>query len=103
MLTMTETAAEAIRSIVASSDFEGDEAGLRFSLQGVNDDAAELMVALVPEAADGDEDVEADGAHVFLDEPASTILSDKVLDAFVNEDGEVGFTFAEQSATNGAA
>lgn len=96
MLTMTDTAAEAIRTIVADSEFEDDHAGLRFSLATTDGSEAQLLVALVPEAADGDEELETDGAHVFLDEPTSMILADKVLDAFVSDEGEVGFQFAEQ-------
>jgi iron-sulfur cluster assembly protein len=101
MLTLTDTAAEAIRAIVADSEFDDDQAGLRFSLAAAEGDEAQLLVALVPEAADGDEDVEADGAHVFLDEPTSMILADKVLDAFVSEDGELGFQFADKPSVDG--
>lgn len=103
MLTLTENAAEAIRTIVESSEFDETDAGLRFSLQSVGEEEAQLMVALVPEPAEGDDDVEADGARVFLDEPASLILADKVLDAFVGDEGEVGFQFADRPGENGAS
>jgi Fe-S cluster assembly iron-binding protein IscA len=101
MLTLTDNAASAIRGIVEQSDLGDDAAGLRFSLEAVSEGEAQLHVALVPEPAAGDAEVEERGAHVFLDEVAARILDDQVLDAAVAEDGEVGFSFTPQSSTNG--
>ena len=100
MLAVTETAATMIRTIVDDSDFD-DEAGLRFSVQGLEGDTAALGVELAPEPQDGDEQVEAEGAHVFLDTLAAQLLDDKVLDAFTGDNGEIGFSFAEQASMNG--
>jgi len=103
MLAMTENAATAIRAIVESSDFDDDRAGLRFSIHSVTEDEAQLAVTVAPDAFAGDEQVELDGAHVYLDEAASAMLTDKVLDADVSDEGEVGFSFADQSSSDGAS
>ena len=41
--------------------------------------------------------VEQDGATVYLDENASLLLDDKVLDAAVDDEGRVEFGLAQQS------
>jgi Fe-S cluster assembly iron-binding protein IscA len=102
MLALTDNAADAIRTIVESSDLD-DRAGLRFSIHSVTEDEAELAVTLAPEASAGDEEVEVEGAHVYLDEAAAAMLQDKILDAEVTEDGEVGFSFGDQLSENGGS
>lgn len=96
MLALTENAANAIRGIVESSDAI-EAGGLRFSLESVNADEAELQVALAPGAEPGDEEVEESGAFVFLDPEAAAILEDKILDARVYDDGEIGFSLEDRA------
>jgi iron-sulfur cluster assembly protein len=100
MLTITETAAEAIRAIVEDSDLP-DEAGLRFALDSVGEGEVRLEVAVAPEPVAGDAQVETGGAHVYLDPQAAVVLDDKVLDAQATEDGQIAFSFADQAAQNG--
>ncbi len=42
--------------------------------------------------------VEQDGATVFLDESATLLLDDKVLDAAVDPEGQVEFALGQQQA-----
>ncbi len=54
-----------------------------------------LELALSPAPMDGDNVLEVNGAHVFLDEIASVALDDKSLDAAM-EGGEISFGIVEQ-------
>ena len=94
MLVLTQDAANIIRAIVEQSESPGD-GGLRIAAREVEGDEAtlELSVAEQPEALD--EVVEQEGAQVFLEPLAAEALSDKVLDAAV-DDGGVRFTLTPQ-------
>jgi iron-sulfur cluster assembly protein len=94
VLTITPTAAEAIRSIVRSTDVP-DEGGIRISIARQNGAEASLELALSPAPMEGDSVLELNGAHVFLDETAAMALEDKSLDAEI-EDGEISFGIVEQ-------
>ena len=93
MLTLTETATTAVKSIVDRNPTLA-EGGLRIDSgpEGGNS----FGVALVPEPQPGDTTVESGGARVFLEENASHILEDKVLDAQVGRDGDVTFALGVQ-------
>jgi iron-sulfur cluster assembly protein len=94
MLTITSNAAEAIRAIVQSTDVP-DEGGIRISIARQNGSQASLELALSPAPMEGDDVLELNGAHVFLDEMASVALDDKALDAEV-QGGEISFGIVEQ-------
>ena len=94
MLTITSNAAEAIRAIVQSTDVP-DEGGIRISIARQNGSQASLELALSPAPMEGDDVLELNGAHVFLDEMASVALDDKALDAEV-QGGEISFGILEQ-------
>jgi iron-sulfur cluster assembly protein len=94
MLTITSNAAEAIRAIVQSTDVP-DEGGIRISIARQNGSQASLELALSPAPMEGDDVLELNGAHVFLDEMASVALDDKSLDAEVQGD-EISFGIVEQ-------
>jgi iron-sulfur cluster assembly protein len=95
MLTITDTAAEAIKGIVASPQVP-EGAGLRIATrpEGPAEAAFEASVAPVP--AEDDRVVEESGAQVFLEPHAAEALDDKVLDAEI-EGGEVRFAIGEQT------
>jgi iron-sulfur cluster assembly protein len=83
VLTITDTAAEAVRHLAASSGLE-PEAGVRIS-PGPSNGAGtplELTLAAGPEASD--QTVEADGATVYVEGQVAEFLDDKVLDATVD-------------------
>jgi Fe-S cluster assembly iron-binding protein IscA len=94
VLAITESAAEAIQTIVSSSPKVSGEAGLRIATRpGEEQEKLELTIAAIP--AEDDEVVEEHGAHVFLDSEAASYLEDKVLDARV-EGQQIGFEVLEQ-------
>ena len=90
MLTLTENASTIINGITTQMP---DANGLRISSEGGE---ADFEVAPAASAEPGDQVVEQDGATVFLNEPASTQLDDKVLDAGVDETGNVSFAIGVQ-------
>jgi iron-sulfur cluster assembly protein len=94
MLTITSNAAEAIRAIVQGTDVP-DEGGIRISIARQNGSQASLELALSPAPMEGDDVLDVNGAHVFLDEMASVALDDKSLDAEV-EGGEISFGIVER-------
>jgi iron-sulfur cluster assembly protein len=78
MLTITDTAAEVIKGIVASPQVP-EGAGLRIATRPASpaEGAFEVSVAAVP--AEEDEVVEQSGAQVFLEPHAREALDDQVL------------------------
>jgi iron-sulfur cluster assembly protein len=85
MLTMTDTAAEAVRRISAGSGLEPDP-GLRISAGESTPEGTPLEIGLAGEAAPSDQTVEEDGARIYMEEPVAAALDDKVLDAAVEGD-----------------
>jgi iron-sulfur cluster assembly protein len=94
MLTITSNAAEAIRAIVENTDVP-EEGGIRISVARQNGAQASLELALSPAPMEGDEVLELQGAHVFLDELAAMALDDKSLDAQMEGD-EISFGIVER-------
>jgi iron-sulfur cluster assembly protein len=84
MLKITEQAQEAVASIIADGD-AGDGAGLRISGTQSNGETA-LDFDLAEAPADGDVTVVEGTATLFLDETASAVLDDKVLDVHAHGD-----------------
>lgn len=94
MLTITETAAEAIRGIVASPEIP-DGAGIRIATKPGEEQTGMLEVSVADVPAESDQVLDEQGARVFVDEHAVDLLDDKLLDAQI--DGQrVGFSIAEQ-------
>lgn len=94
MLAITDTAAEAIRGIVAAPELP-DGAGLRIATQPGAGPATSLEVTVAEVPADTDQVVDEQGARVFVEADAVPLLDDKLLDAQI--DGtRVGFMLSEQ-------
>lgn len=94
MLTLTETASTVVKAVVAQSPAaEPETGGLRIDAQNESADLA-VTIAAAPEPTDSV--VEKSGARVFLGEGAVVALSDKILDAQVEDDGSVRFEIANQ-------
>jgi Fe-S cluster assembly iron-binding protein IscA len=96
MLTLTDNAVKAIRSLTAQEDEVAEAGGLRIMSGG--DQASTLQLTLAPSPLAGDEVVESDGARVFVEPAAATVLADKSLDAAVDDDGGVAFSLARQAS-----
>jgi Fe-S cluster assembly iron-binding protein IscA len=94
MLTITSNAVEAIRAIVENTDVP-EEGGIRISVARQNGSQASLELAVSPAPMEGDEVLDAQGAHVFLDELAVLALDDKSLDAQI-EGGEISFGIVQR-------
>jgi Fe-S cluster assembly iron-binding protein IscA len=92
MLTMTDNAVAAIRSLTGQPDVP-DSAGLRIA---TDRSAGALQLTVAPEPQEGDQVVDTSGARLFLDTEAATLLDDKALDATVDDQGSVQFALAEQ-------
>lgn len=90
MLTLTENASTIVKDI---TDAREDVAGVRISSDS-EPTGFSLSVAPAPET--GDQVVEQDGATVYLDTGAAAELDDKVLDAGVDEAGQVQFALGLQ-------
>ncbi|GAA3589696.1 hypothetical protein GCM10022419_085210 [Nonomuraea rosea] len=93
MLTLTANAAQAIRDLTATAP-EPAQSGIRISSQGEGASSLTLSLATAPEPADAV--VEAEGARVYLDPVAATVLDDKSLDAGADDQGSVSFVVTEQ-------
>ncbi|MEJ1155176.1 MULTISPECIES: Fe-S cluster assembly protein HesB [Microbacterium] len=90
MLTLTPTAAEAVKNIVSRVP-QIDDGGVRIRDTG-GESGFELSVTPTPETEDTV--VVTDGARVFLDSKAAVALDDRVLDAELAGDGSVRFALS---------
>ena len=93
MLTLTENASTIVKDIAAQQG-GSESTGLRISSQ---DPTHGLMVTAAEKPLPGDHTVTADGALIYLDEPAAQRLDDQVLDASVDEAGLVQFALSPQA------
>lgn len=89
MLALTENAASIIRDLASSTETPATS-GVRIATQ----DQDKLSLAVAPEATQGDEVLEQQGARVYLEQEAATLLQDTTLDAVVDNEGGVQFTVA---------
>ena len=95
LLALTDNAVEAVKNIVSSSDETSETGGLRLVAERAGTQA-NLQLSVVPLPAEDDEVIEEQGARVFLEPEAASLLDDKVLDASVEQD-QVAFTIADQN------
>jgi iron-sulfur cluster assembly protein len=94
LLALTDNAVEAVREIVSSSDEASETGGLRMVAERAGTQA-NFQLSVVPLPAEDDEVIDEQGARVFLEQEAASLLDDKVLDASVEQD-QVAFTIADQ-------
>src|SRR3954447_10175182 len=90
MLTLTPSAEEAIRQIVAAAPVDDDTGGLRIAPGTPTPDGVPLEMSLVDAPENADQDAGTSSAHVYLEPTAAEVLDDKVLDAEMHGD-QVGF------------
>jgi Fe-S cluster assembly iron-binding protein IscA len=91
MLTLSPSAADAVTGLLSQRS-DSPTAGIR-----IDGDAPEYAVTLVPAPAADDVVIEQSGARVYLTDSAAAGLSDRVLDARVNEAGALSFTLGVQT------
>lgn len=95
MLALTDSAVEAVKDVVSSVGEVPETGGLRVVAEQVGTQT-NLQLSVVPLPAEDDEVIEEQGARVFLEPGAASLLDDKVLDASV-EENRVAFTIADQT------
>ena len=93
MLTLTENATTIVKEIASQAPDQG--AGLRITAEPGDD--ANFGVTMANQAEPGDQVVEQSGATVYLEDHAAQVLDDKILDAGVDESGNVQFALAQQA------
>ena len=93
MLTLTDSAVTAIRTLTSQPELPEDT-GLRIMAQDEAGPSFQVTLAETPVA--GDQVIEENGARVFLEANAAAALDDKALDAQVDDEGTVAFTVAVQ-------
>jgi len=91
MLTVTENAVTEIRNLTDQPQAP-EGGGVRIA----TDPTGALKLRLAATPAEDDTVLDADGARLFLDSSATTLLEDKTLVAVVDPSGLVQFAFAEQ-------
>jgi len=94
VLTLTANAAQAIRDLTEAAP-EPAQSGIRISSEGEGASSLTLSLATAPEPADAV--VEAEGARVYLDPVAATVLDDKSLDAGADDQGAVSFLVTDRA------
>jgi iron-sulfur cluster assembly protein len=92
MLTMTNNAVSAIRTLTDQQDVPAGS-GLRIATDQA---AGSLTLTMAPGPERGDQVLDEAGARLFVDKDAVPILDDKALDAAVDEQGAVRFSLAQQ-------
>jgi len=95
LLALTDNAVEAVKGIVSSSDETSEASGLRMVAERAGP-RANFQLSVVPLPAEDDEVIDEQGARVFLEPEAASLLDDKVLDASLEQD-QVAFTIADQA------
>ena len=94
LLALTDNAVEAVKQIVTSNDEVSESGGLRMVAEpAAGETRFELSVVALP--AEDDAVIDEQGARVFLEPEAATLLDDKVLDVRIDEN-RFGFVIADR-------
>jgi Fe-S cluster assembly iron-binding protein IscA len=94
LLALTDRAVQAVKDIVSSEEV-AETGGLRVVAAERAGMQANFELKVVPLPAEDDQVLEEQGARVFLEPEAASLLDAKVLDANV-EQNRVAFTIADQ-------
>lgn len=92
MLTLTENASTIVNDLTGTEEV----AALRITSEVAPEPTFAISAATQPEP--GDQVVEQNGAVVYLDTQAAEVLDDKVLDATLDESGNVQFALGIQES-----
>src|SRR3954447_15362563 len=99
MLTLTPAAADAVRLLVTSMPVDEETGGLRIARAEPAPDGTSFDMAIVDGPQASDEELESNGAYVFLARPASEFLDGKLLHAEF-EPGRVRFMVVDRSSAD---
>ena len=89
MLTLTNSASTVVKTLIERTPEEAD-AALRISASEAG--ATDLSLAVATQAEPNDTVIESAGAKVYLEQNAALVLTDKVLDAQIDDEGSVRFS-----------
>jgi iron-sulfur cluster assembly protein len=92
LLSLTEGAVQVIRTVTSQPQLP-EETGIRIVAQ---DTAGSLSLSVTEGPQEGDQVVEEGGARVFLETGAAMALDDKMLDAEIDDKGDVAFLIGQQ-------
>jgi len=95
VLTLTDSAAEAVRYAIDAAEGLPEGGGVRISAQDVGDSTG-LGMAVAPVPSDADQVIEEEGARVFVAPEVATFLEDKVLDA-EQEGSSIQFSLSDRA------
>lgn len=96
MLTLTDSAVQVIRTVTSHPELSPDT-GLRIATHSEPNEAGMLALAVAEAPEAGDQIVEEQGARVYLEPDAASILDEMTLDASVDEKGDVTFRLADKA------
>jgi iron-sulfur cluster assembly protein len=91
MLALTENVTTIVKKL---SEEVPAISGLRIAAES---DGQSLSVSPADQAAPGDQVLEQDGATVYVEETASVLLADQILDGGVDEEGNIQFALGQQA------
>lgn len=94
MLTLTSSAAEAVKTLTNAPELP-DDSGLRITVKTSGEDRVGLDLTMVEHPSEGDQVIEEAGARVFVDPEAAVHLDYRTLDATV-VGNKVQFTISEE-------
>jgi iron-sulfur cluster assembly protein len=94
VLLLTDDAVQVVKEIITSSDELAETGGLRMVAEQTGVQTS-LGLSLVVLPGEDDEVIEEEGARIFLEPQAASILDDKVLDVSFDED-KLAFTIVDQ-------
>lgn len=101
---VTTNASQAIQSILASAQLPTGS-GLRIVPgtpgDGSTPEAGPLQLEVASQPAAQDEVVSEQGANVFMEPTVAPMLQDKVLDARMDQEGQVRFVIGQQATESG--
>jgi iron-sulfur cluster assembly protein len=96
LLTLTDSAAEAVKYAMNAAEGLPESGGLRISAQDLGDSTG-LGLAVAPMPGENDQVIEEEGARVFVAEEVAPFLEDKVLDA-EQEGPSIQFSVLDQES-----
>jgi iron-sulfur cluster assembly protein len=96
VLTLTDSAVQVIRTVTSQPELS-PQTGLRIATQSQPEEPGTLALAVADGPQAGDQIVEEQGARVYLEPDAASILDEMTLDASVDEQGDVTFRLAERT------
>ena len=91
MLALTENVTEIVKKLTEEVP---EISALRIATEP---DGESISVSPADQAAPADQVLEQDGATIYLEQTASAMLTDKVLDGGVDEEGNIQFALGQQA------